>query len=149
MALSATGLGRRIAAGALVALLAAQLVTTLRVATEDSLQRQDYRGAIERIGVPDAERALLLRPGYAIAPLWAYDRFPMDYVAGAPVREVVVMGHEAGAHPPLPAAFEGFELVERAPLTDMGFARYRASEAITLDAAAMAALGEPLRLDVR
>lgn len=126
-------------AGALCLVWIAIWVGVLR---DESLHRDDWEGAAKALEAPRSDRALVITPGYAGAPLARYGHF------GAPVedepievRELVLIGnYDSRSAGPV---FDRFRLVERRQIQRIGIARYRSPRAVQLGQDQFAPPGSP------
>lgn len=119
--------GRVGLAGA-VALCAVAIVVNLQVATDDDLQRDDWRSAARALGsAPGEPRAVVVTPEFQKKPLRLYaGSLPPLPPAGAAVREVVVVENDRPAPSTLPPAPPGFTEAGRVRTPSYSLVRFRA-----------------------
>ncbi|MEA2458358.1 MAG: mannosyltransferase [Thermoleophilaceae bacterium] len=138
--LGAPGAGRLGVAGA-AAICAVALVVNIEVASDAKLQRDDWRGMAAALGPAAEPRAIVLTPDFAKKPLRLYaGSMPPMAAAGAPVREIDVIGNDrppALAAPPPPAGFTQFARTRTASYL---LVRYRAPTAQPVDPQQLAGL---------
>ncbi|MDQ6750535.1 MAG: glycosyltransferase family 39 protein [Actinomycetota bacterium] len=115
-----------------------------RVVGEPGLQRADWRGLAHAIGPPSRARALLVSPGFNVAPLAVYGHPTTPVAPGARVQEIDVVGQLSAGTPPVGPG--GFGLAQRVARRELTLLRYRGSGPLTLTQPALAQLG-PLVLD--
>jgi mannosyltransferase len=129
-----------VSAAVAAAIAVAGLGVNVAVATDDTLQRADWRSAIERIGPTDTPRGIVLQPSYAGTELSAYGVRVAAAQPGVGVRELVVLGTSTSAAS-APAALGPFKVVERRDHGAVGFVRYRAPGLTRLTATQLAQSG--------
>jgi hypothetical protein len=128
----AAGLGAAGRAGlaAAAVVCAVALTVNVEVATDAKLQRDDWRGVAAALGPAAEPRAIVLTPDFAKKPLRLYaGSMPPMAAAGAPVREIDVIGNDrppALTAPPPPAGFTQFARTRTASYL---LVRYRAPTA--------------------
>jgi mannosyltransferase len=114
---------------------------------DESMQREDWRGAAAALGRPEVPRAVAVVPHWAGEPLQVYGQRvrPMP-PAGYRVREIAVVGDaDAWAASP-PAALGGFRLVEHRNFNFLTVVRLRSRRSIRLSPAQLApVLGVPVQ----
>jgi len=121
----------RLGSAAVALLVAAGVVASIQIATDDERQRDDWRGAAERLGPSDRPRALVVRPDYAVAALRVYGRGANPVKPGTGVKEIVIVGEPPG-RPPAPQLGE-FRLAGTTRIQRMAVIRYAAPRLVRLD----------------
>jgi mannosyltransferase len=129
-----------------VAICAAFVWYDVKLATNEGLARDDWRGVARVLGPARADRVVVVAPGWQVKPLAYYRRALRPMATASPVREVdVIVFHRPGwgrDAPPQPPPAGPFRVVERRSLQRMAIVRFRAPEPATVAPAQLATAGE-------
>lgn len=141
-----SGRGRPLALAAMGALVALWLGLVVQTAREPRYQREDWRGAVRELGAQTGPRAVVVTPGSGGRAVRHYLQGAQVLSAGgAAVREIdwIVLDRHRSPDPAPAAIPPGFSLVGTSRTKTFAIVRLRADVPVSLDAGAVAVLGDP------